>query len=159
MDIKLFFSLLLTITPFIELRLGLPLAISYATENNISIFLMFGLILLLNLILIYAIFLFLDYVHVVLLRNSFYRKLVKKYLERMRSRIHSFEKRHKEIGFIALVIFVAIPLPGTGAYSGCLISWLLGLDRKKSIISIGAGVILAGLIVLLASLSLFSFFK
>ena len=56
------------------------------------------------------------------------------------------------------MLFVAVPLPGTGAWSGCLVSWLLGLDRKKSILAISLGVIIAGLIILFASLGVFSLF-
>jgi len=157
MDQTFIIALLLTITPFIELRLGLPLAISYAIQNDISTYLIFATVLFLNLILIFVIFFFLDYLHKFFMKIAFYRNIFDKYLERFRHRTKRFERRHEKIGFWALVIFVAIPLPGTGAYSGCLISWILGLDRLKSILSIGLGIIIAGLLVLFASLGIFSF--
>lgn len=55
----------------------------------------------------------------------------------------------------ALFLFVAIPIPGTGAWTGTLAASILKLDFKKTIISIIAGVITAGLIMLAVSLGLF----
>ena len=51
----------------------------------------------------------------------------------------------------ALLLFVGIPLPGTGAWTGTLAASILDLDFKKSIIAAMAGVLLAGLIMLIAS--------
>ena len=47
--------------------------------------------------------------------------------------------------------FVGIPLPGTGAWTGCLIAALLGLDKKKSMLAAILGVVLAGIIMLILS--------
>ena len=60
--------------------------------------------------------------------------------------------------FIALVLFVAVPLPGTGAWSGSLVSWVLGLDRGKSILAIALGVLIAGLLIFLGMFGFISFF-
>ena len=57
--------------------------------------------------------------------------------------------------YFALFLFVAIPLPGTGAWTGTLAASILDLDYKKSFIAIIAGVVTAGLIMLAASLGLF----
>ena len=57
--------------------------------------------------------------------------------------------------YIALLLFVGIPLPGTGAWTGTLAASLLDMDFKKSVIYIMAGVILAGAIMLAASLGVF----
>jgi len=56
-----------------------------------------------------------------------------------------------------LFIFVAIPLPLTGAYTGTFISWVLGLDRKKSILAISLGVLTAGIIIYFSTLGIISF--
>ena len=53
------------------------------------------------------------------------------------------------MGFLALTLFVGIPLPGTGAWTGCLIAWILGLNRKKSVLSITLGVVIASILVIL----------
>lgn len=60
--------------------------------------------------------------------------------------------------YLALFLFVGIPLPGTGAWTGTLAASLLNLDFKKSVISIMAGVVLAGIIMGVLSLGIFNIF-
>jgi len=57
--------------------------------------------------------------------------------------------------YVALLLFVGIPLPGTGAWTGTLAASLLNLDFKKSCVYVMLGVILAGCIMLAASLGVF----
>ena len=57
--------------------------------------------------------------------------------------------------YIALLLFVGIPLPGTGAWSGTLAASILNMDFKKSVVFVMLGVILAGVIMLAASLGVF----
>ena len=51
----------------------------------------------------------------------------------------------------ALLLFVGIPLPGTGAWTGTLAASLLNMNFKKSIVAVMCGVVLAGVIMLVAS--------
>ncbi len=67
------------------------------------------------------------------------------------------EKAGKHGTFFALFLFVAIPLPGTGAWTGTLAASILKLDFKRTIIAIIAGILVAGLIMLAVSLGLFKF--
>ena len=55
----------------------------------------------------------------------------------------------------ALLLFVGIPLPGTGAWTGTLAASILNMDFKKSVVFIMLGVLLAGAIMLAASLGVF----
>ena len=57
--------------------------------------------------------------------------------------------------YIALLIFVGIPLPGTGAWTGTLAASLLNMDFKKSILAVMGGVILAGIIMGILSSGVF----
>lgn len=57
--------------------------------------------------------------------------------------------------FLALLLFVGIPLPGTGAWTGCLAASILDMDFRTSVLACIGGVLLAGLIMSLASLGLF----
>ena len=159
MSLKLLYAIILTLMPVSELRAGLPVAISYALEKNIPIFLIFSLIVLLNILLIFFVFYFLDNLHRYFLEFKFYRKGFEKYLKRFQKKVDKFERRHEKLGFLALLLFVAVPLPGTGAWSGCLVSWLLGLERKKSILSISVGILIAGTIILFASLGFFGLLR
>lgn len=57
--------------------------------------------------------------------------------------------------FIALYLFVAIPVPGTGAYTGTLAASLLELGFRKSVVAVTLGVLTAGVIMAVASMGIF----
>ncbi|MDO4507034.1 MAG: small multi-drug export protein [Spirochaetales bacterium] len=59
--------------------------------------------------------------------------------------------------FVALFLFVGIPLPGTGAWTGTLAASLLDMKFKDTIIAVMAGVLFAGLIMMALSMGVFSF--
>lgn len=59
--------------------------------------------------------------------------------------------------FVALLLFVGIPLPGTGAWTGTLAASLLDMDFKSSIAAVMLGVLLAGVIMALAGSGIFGF--
>jgi uncharacterized membrane protein len=158
MDLKLIYALILTIMPVTELRVGLPIAITYAIEKGISVLLIFSIVVLLNILVIFFIFYFLDNLHRIFMSIKIYRRNFDRFLEKFRKKVDKFERRYESLGFLALVLFVAIPLPGTGAWTGCLVSWLLGLGRKKSILAISLGVIIAGFLVLLGTLGIINLF-
>ncbi len=65
-------------------------------------------------------------------------------------------KKTGEYGaYFALFLFVAIPIPGTGAWTGTLAASILNLNFKKTFIAITSGILVAGLLMLLISLGLF----
>ena len=57
--------------------------------------------------------------------------------------------------FVALLLFVGIPLPGTGAWTGTLAASLLDMDFKQTVLAVMSGVLLAGLIMLAMSVGFF----
>ena len=61
--------------------------------------------------------------------------------------------------FFALLLFVGIPLPGTGAWTGTLAASLLDLEFKKSIVAVTLGVVLAAIIITAATLLGFGAFS
>ena len=68
------------------------------------------------------------------------------------------KKLQKKAGrglFVALLLFVGIPLPGTGAWTGTLAASFLDMDFKSTVIAVMLGVVLAGIIMGLASAGLF----
>lgn len=67
-------------------------------------------------------------------------------------------KKAKSGVYFALFLFVAVPIPGTGAWTGTLAASILNLNFKKTIISITAGILVAGLIMLAVSLGLSKIF-
>ena len=90
--------------------------------------------------------------------------LINKILEWMRKSKHfsgianwldkKVEKNKGQIekyGYLGIVIFVGIPLPGTGAWTGSLIASVLEIDRKKTFIAVLLGVIIASIIMMILS--------
>lgn len=59
----------------------------------------------------------------------------------------SHSKKLKKLGNLALIIFVAVPIPGSGAWMGSLIAHIFGFPRTRALLLISVGIILAGLIV------------
>jgi len=75
---------------------------------------------------------------------------------------HGGEKLQEKAGhglFIALMLFVGVPLPGTGAWTGTLAASLLDMDFKETILAVSAGVVIAGIIMALLSFGVFNFIK
>ena len=68
-------------------------------------------------------------------------------------------QKMKKSLFAGLLAFVAIPLPGTGAWTGSLIAITLGLDLKKSFLPIALGVVIAGVIMTLGSYGVVAIFN
>lgn len=81
--------------------------------------------------------------------------LVKHHMSRLAEFIERKGEKNKSkierVGLWGLVLFVGIPLPGTGAWTGALIAGLLDMDRKKASMAITLGVCLAALIMSLVS--------
>lgn len=64
------------------------------------------------------------------------------------------EQKREQIdkyGYLGLILFVGIPLPGTGAWTGALLAVMLGMNRKKSFVCILLGVLLAAIIMSILS--------
>lgn len=57
----------------------------------------------------------------------------------------------EKYGFWGIVLFVGIPLPGTGAWTGSLIAAMLDMDKKKSFLAVTIGIIMAGIIMAIFS--------
>ncbi len=147
---ELLYGILLSLLPISELRLGIPLAISAGYPPT----LVFILCVLANILIIPFIFLFLDYLHHRFLHIKIYRVLFEKIVIKTRSKIEHRIGTKWEMP--ALFLLVAIPLPGTGAYTGVLAAWLFKLRRRKAFVAISLGVLTAGIIVTLATLGIYS---
>lgn len=153
----LIIGLILTILPVTELRAGLPFVLDYALRKGFNIFPFFILVLILNILVIFLIFGFFDLLHEGFLRFGWYEGLFNRKIEKIRKKIDRVENRRGVWAYLTLMLFVSVPLPGTGAWTGALIAWLLGMNRLRSFVAIAGGVIIAGVLILLGSLGLFSF--
>lgn len=79
----------------------------------------------------------------------------KKHLSKVANWLDKKVEKHKgqieKYGFWGLVLFVGIPLPGTGAWTGCLIAAVLNMDRKKSFLATMIGILIASIIMMFLS--------
>jgi uncharacterized membrane protein len=135
--------LLATISPISELRGGIPLGI---LKYDLDPLLIFCIAVIANALIFFPVFfalrLFYDKV-------LFRIPLFDKYLDNLRKR---GKPKVDKYGFWGLFLFVAVPLPLTGAYTGTILAWLLGMDWRKAFAAVGLGVVVAGVVVLLITL-------
>ena len=80
-------------------------------------------------------------------------------MEKLEARAMSKKDQIEKYEFWGLVLFVGIPLPGTGAWTGTLAASFLDMDFKKSVIACMGGVLLAGVIMGVGSVAGVSFFN
>ena len=80
-------------------------------------------------------------------RSAFLQKIAKK----LKDKADSKKDQVLKYEFWGLVLLVAIPLPGTGAYTGALVAALMDMQLKRAIPAIALGVLIAGIIVSLAT--------
>ena len=78
-------------------------------------------------------------------------KITKKFVNWLIKKGNSKREQIDKYGYLGLILFVGIPLPGTGAWTGSLLAILLGLDKKKAFLGILVGVILAAIIMSIVS--------
>jgi len=134
---QLWIVILASMSPVLELRGGIPIGIGLGLDP----WLVIATAVIVNCLVFFPIFIGLE-----LLYHRFFERFAwaRSIIERIRKRGKPVIDRY---GLIGLAIFVAIPLPATGAWTGTIIAWLLGLNWKKSFLAVALGVIIAGAIV------------
>ena len=128
---------LITLVPWIELRVSIPYGIIGTDLDPIIVFVT---AIVVNIILFFPIYFGLKFAHKYLVRWKFYERTT----IRIREKGEPYIKKY---GFIGLGIFIGIPLPGSGVYSGTLLAWLVGMGWKKAFAAAIIGVLIAGSIV------------
>ena len=135
-------TIIIAATPIIELRGALPIAISvyHLPVWQAILWSVVG-----NIVIIPPLFWFLQYVSVWARRHSsFFDRFFVWYIDRARAKFHGHYERW---GMLALILFVAVPLPGTGAWTGTVAGWLVGMRLRSLFFSVMIGVCLAAVIV------------
>lgn len=143
---------LAALTPIGELRLAIPIGLTQYNFNPIIVYL---IAVIGNIIPPILIMLFLPAISKFLREKSDYADRFFSWLFAHTRR--KTEKYIKKYGALALIIFVAIPLPNTGAWTGSIAAWLFGIPFKKAIIYILYGILIAGLIVTALTLGVLKF--
>ncbi len=134
---------LISMTPILELRGGILAAALLNMDPKNS----FIICLLGNIIVIPIALYLLDIIFKLLRKIKFFDKIITKIEDKCLSKREQLDK----YGYLGLLLFVGIPLPGTGAWTGCFLASLLGMNKKKSAIAAMAGVLMAGIIMMILS--------
>jgi len=135
--------------PILELRGGLLAASLLGLDPIIS----YILCVIGNILPIPFILWLLEYIFL-LIKKTKLKNIVTKLEDKANSKKDSIEK----YGFWGLVLFVGIPLPGTGAWTGTLVAVILGMDKKKAFLAALLGVIMASIIMMLISFGFLQIF-
>lgn len=144
---KIAWVLLASVSPISELRGGIPLGI---LKYDLDPLLIFCIAVVANALVFLPVFFVL---------RLFYDKflfripLFHKYLDNLRKRGKPIVDKY---GFWGLALFVAVPLPLTGAYTGTILAWLLGMNWRRAFPAVSLGVLVAGVVVLLITLGVTS---
>ena len=144
-------TMLLAMLPIIELRGSIPFAIGVF---EMAPWLAFLLSIIGDIIPAIFIVWFIGPLSKFLSKHfNFFKKLFDWWFRKV---LKNFEGKYSKYGVWALMIFVAIPLPITGAWTGAVASFLFEVPKKKALLFIGLGVIIAGVIVTLISTGAFA---
>lgn len=139
---------LISMVPLIELRAAIPIALA---AQNLPIVPVYIVAIIGNMLPVPIIYLFArrvliwgkDLPHI----GGFFRF----FLEKGNMAGKKLQSKAGRGLFVALMLFVGIPLPGTGAWTGTLAASLLDMDFKSSVLAVMLGVLLAGVIMAVAS--------
>lgn len=154
MDIQEIAKIFLTsLTPIGELRAAIPYGLAVLNQ---PVWLVFIVTVVGNMVPPILILWFFPAVARFLHKRS---ALANKFLQWLfaRTRLRTQGKIEK-YGSLALVLFVAIPLPYTGAWTGALAAWLFGIPFKKALPNIFIGILIAGIVVTAITLGIAKIF-
>lgn len=149
---KFIMTFLISMVPLIELRAGLP----YGIVSGLSLPQAAAAAVIGNMLPVPFIIFFIQKIF------GFMRKHIP-VMDNFVSKMEKKAEKHRDIiekyGYLGLLILVAVPLPGTGAWTGSLVAALFEMDRKKAIPCIFLGVIIAAVIMtVVTKLGIFAFF-
>lgn len=146
---------IVSMIPLIELRGAVPIGLSTWLGDSLPILPLYITCIIGNMLPVPFIFFFARKVLVWGADKKFIGKFFRFCLEKGEKGGKKLQATAGRGLYFALFLFVGIPLPGTGAWTGTLAASFLDMDFKKSVIAVIAGVILAGIIMGLASAGVF----
>ena len=152
---KYIITFLISMVPIVELRGAVPFGLSPALGGALPVVPLYITCILGNMLPVPFIFFFARKV----LTWGADKKIIGKFftwcLEKGEKGGQKLQEKAGRGLYFALFLFVGIPLPGTGAWTGTLAASFLDMDFKKSCIAVMAGVVLAGIIMGIASAGVF----
>ena len=135
----------ITLLPFLELRASIPYGV-FKTE--LSLLTIFLVCVITNIVLAPIVYFILDNFVGLFTKIKFIDRIYQKIVIRTQRRVHKYVEKY---GVLGLALFIGVPLPGSGVYSGALAAYLLGFRKRDFFMAAIIGVLIAGTIVLLVS--------
>ena len=145
MLIRFVHVMLLSIVPWVELRLAIPYGIAHL---RLPPAVAFAAAVLASWAVILPVFVGLDRFYVRFLSRS---PLVRRLIEEVRRHGRRYVERW---GVLGVGIYVSLPVPGPGVYSGAVLAWAFGLPRRQAIAALAIGVLVSAFLVTLISTGL-----
>lgn len=139
-------TILISCVPVAELRGAIPIALLQYQMHPAEAYL---LAVIGNMIPVIPLLLYLEPVSNYLRRFRFWNKFFDWLFTRTH---HNHSATFEKYGTLGLAIFVAIPLPATGAWSGCAAAFVFGIGFRHALMAITAGVLIAGVVVTIVTL-------
>ena len=154
--LKYALTFFVSMVPLVELRGAIPIGLSQLLGDPLPVIPLYIVCILGNMLPVPIIFFFARKVLEWGADKKFIGEFFRFCLEKGEKGGKKLQEKAGRGLYFALFLFVGIPVPGTGAWTGTLAASFLDMDFKKSVISIMAGVVLAGVIMGLASFGVFS---
>lgn len=133
----------ITLIPALELRASIPWGF-FTMQADLTWPAVFGVCVVSNIVLGWVVFWVLGPVFTFVRRWHWFDTRIWPILERTQHRIHPYVEKYGELG---VAVFIGIPLPGSGVYTGAFGSYVLGLDRRRFAVANVIGVLIAAVAV------------
>ena len=147
MDIhNFFYMILLTLLPALELRASIPFGLLVAKLGLVEVFLTAVVV---NIVLGLVLFLLLDRLVRFFTRFQLIKDIYSRIVARTQRKVQPYVER---FGTIGIALFIAVPLPGSGVWTGALAAYLIGMRFRKFAVAAVVGVLIAAVLVTAVSL-------
>ena len=155
LTLKYILVFIISMVPLIELRGAIPIGLSSLLGAPLPVLPLYIVCIIGNMLPVPIIFFFARKVLVWGADKKIIGKFFRFCLEKGEKGGKKLQEKAGRGLYVALFLFVGIPVPGTGAWTGTLAASFLDMDFKKSVIAVMCGVVLAGIIMGLASAGVF----
>jgi uncharacterized membrane protein len=133
--------ILISISPVLELRAAIPYGI---LVKDWPWFVVFAVCSVANFLVAPLIYLFLDkFIHL-LFFIGWFERIYKKYVEKAQHRAQKYVDKY---GHYGVMFFIGIPLPGSGVWTGTLVAYLIGMNKRHLMVAAFGGSLMAGAII------------
>ncbi len=141
----LIIAVLWSLSPFGEAKVGIP----YGMYQGVNEYMVFIACFLANVLVFPIMMFFLEYINRHLIKWRFYKKSAVFVAQRAKK---GSRGKIQKFGFLGIVLFVMVPLPGTGVYAGTIAAYLFKMKKREAFTANTIGIFLSSVIVWVTTL-------